>query len=180
MNTFPAWQRFRRAAFPLWFGFPLVFDQRTENRSQQIRRSCNRIFSDLGFFPGHNLEETAEEAKAAHIVFFAGDAKPELIEPLNSAGVLTVGDTTGSWDQGGMIEMREVKGRIRFAINLKRAKDVIIQIKPQLLRLAVEVRKQAGWPEPPSTTETVRTLPSCLSPYCQATTLNLSIVPPRT
>ena len=73
--------------------------------------------------------------------YLAKNARPELVAQLRGAGVLTVGDSTQFWKEGGMIQIREVNEKARFAINLKQARSEEIRIFANLLRLAVEVKQ---------------------------------------
>jgi hypothetical protein len=55
--------------------------------------------------------------------------------------VLTVGDDQRFLDQGGIIRLREVNGRLRFDINAAAAQHAGLKISAQLLQLAVSVRE---------------------------------------
>lgn len=53
--------------------------------------------------------------------------------------ILTVGESRGFLEEGGMINLVKVKNKIRWEINLAAAKDCNIQLSAQLLRNAVRV-----------------------------------------
>jgi hypothetical protein len=53
--------------------------------------------------------------------------------------VLSVGDGSEFLDAGGIIELRVVDGRIRFAVSVANARRAGLQVSAQLLRLAVAV-----------------------------------------
>ncbi len=83
--------------------------------------------------------ETAEEARGVHVVFFAGDARPALLEELREASILTVGDSSRFLDLGGVIQLREVQGKSAFAINMKLAVKKRLHVSSKLQSLAVEI-----------------------------------------
>lgn len=53
--------------------------------------------------------------------------------------VLTVGDTPGFCDKGGIINLHTARGRLRFEISLDNARRAGLSIHPQLLQLATTV-----------------------------------------
>lgn len=59
---------------------------------------------------------------------------------INERGLLTVGETPGFLERGGIINLVEVQGRIRFEINLEAAKRAGLTMSSRLLRLAMEPR----------------------------------------
>lgn len=54
--------------------------------------------------------------------------------------VLTVGDHDGFLDEGGIVNLRVIDGRVRFEINPDGAARAGLRLSSQLLRLAVAVR----------------------------------------
>ncbi|MFT4691396.1 MAG: YfiR family protein [Verrucomicrobiia bacterium] len=60
--------------------------------------------------------------------YLAKNVRPELVAQLRGAGGLTVGGSTKFWKEGGMIQIREVNEKARFASNLKQARSENIQI----------------------------------------------------
>jgi hypothetical protein len=54
--------------------------------------------------------------------------------------VLTVGDEHGFVDEGGMIALRIVDGRVRFDVNVTAARRAGLRLSSQLLQLAMSVR----------------------------------------
>lgn len=62
---------------------------------------------------------------------------------LKDGGILTVGDTPGFIDDGGVINFKLEGGRIRFEINVEAAGKARLSISSKLLSLAQNVRKQA-------------------------------------
>jgi hypothetical protein len=53
---------------------------------------------------------------------------------------LTVGDERGFVDEGGMIALRVVDGRVRFDVNVTAARRAGLRLSSQLLQLAMSVR----------------------------------------
>jgi hypothetical protein len=56
--------------------------------------------------------------------------------------VLTIGESTTFLDEGGLINLRLVDGRVRFDVNVDAANRVGVRFSSQLLRLALSVRGQ--------------------------------------
>ena len=63
----------------------------------------------------------------------------EIIKALRDSWVLTVGETTGFLESGGMINFLMEGRKVRFEINYVAAKQAKLQIRSQLLRLAERV-----------------------------------------
>ena len=63
----------------------------------------------------------------------------DVLALLGDANVLTVGETKGFAERGGMIELRTQKNKIRFIINAQAAKRAGIKISARLLDLAEHV-----------------------------------------
>ncbi len=59
---------------------------------------------------------------------------------MSEPGLLTVGETPGFLEHGGIINLVEVQGRIRFEINQEAAKRAGLTVSSRLLRLAMERR----------------------------------------
>jgi hypothetical protein len=55
--------------------------------------------------------------------------------------VLTVGDYPSFLDEGGIVNLRIVDGRVRFDINVAAADRAGVRLSSQLLRLALTVRR---------------------------------------
>jgi hypothetical protein len=66
----------------------------------------------------------------------------ELLVAAQKTPVLTVGESTTFFEEGGMINLRLVDGRVRFDVNVGAAERVGVRFSSQLLRLAVNVRGQ--------------------------------------
>jgi hypothetical protein len=77
-----------------------------------------------------------EQARATrcHLVFFSGETSEAIA---TQHGRLTIGETPSFLKQGGIINLIESGGRIRFEINQQAARDAGLQMSSRLLSLAV-------------------------------------------
>lgn len=79
---------------------------------------------------------------AAHILFVAADSEPLLVgSPLGSPGVLTVGESPGFADRGGVVTFTVMNEKVRFEINQAAADRAGLKLSGQLLKLATTIRK---------------------------------------
>jgi hypothetical protein len=79
------------------------------------------------------------EGTNCHILFVCTSEKkrlPEILASLKGARVLTVGETDGFTQAGGMINFVQEASKIRFQINEAAAKGVGLKISSKLLSLA--------------------------------------------
>jgi hypothetical protein len=86
---------------------------------------------------------TARDLDNCQLLFVPGRVragKHPLLESAESLPILTVGDYPTFMDDGGIVQLRTIDGRVRFDINLVAARQAGIQVSSQLLRLAVTVR----------------------------------------
>lgn len=105
--------RFGRALAPLE-------DERVQGRQVAVRA----------------LERAADaRTGVCHILFVAGGKSAEA--PPLQGGMLTVGETPGFLARGGMINLVEVRGRIRFEVNAEAAERAGLTVSSRLLRLAL-------------------------------------------
>ena len=91
-----------------------------------------------------------EDLQECHILFI-GDSElprwPQIQDFLDQSSVLTVSDSEGFTDQGGMISFKPQNNRIRFLINLDNTQSAGLKLSSQLLQLAeVTGNKQKGGP----------------------------------
>lgn len=87
--------------------------------------------------------EIGKELRRCHVVFIAAsEAKrlPQVLEILGDAPVLTVGESEGFAQQGGIINFFVEQKRVRFEINPDAAKRAHLTISSKLLHLARIVR----------------------------------------
>lgn len=85
----------------------------------------------------------AAAAAHCHVLYVTnrGAARRAMLRQLADLPVLTVGDGSGFLDDGGMVLLRLVEGRVRFEINMRAADKAGLRISAQLLRLALDVRE---------------------------------------
>ena len=69
---------------------------------------------------------------------------PRILQDLGDAPVLTVADTDGFLDDGGIINFKLEGSKVRFEINQQAAERVGIKISSKLLRLAVGPKGSPG------------------------------------
>ncbi len=79
------------------------------------------------------------QARSCHILFIASSEKAsmkQILEGLGGASVLTVGDSKGFADLGGMINFVLENDRVQFEVNRKAAEQVGLKISSKLLSVA--------------------------------------------
>jgi hypothetical protein len=89
---------------------------------------------------------TAEEAGHCRILFISDSEQERLeqiLEAIGESTVLTVSDMPYFTQRGGMIEFTREGNRIRFAVNLTRAREAGLTLSSELLKLAVAIRQSA-------------------------------------
>jgi hypothetical protein len=113
-----------------------------------------RDFDDLiagRIVNGHRLQalrlSDERSAKACQIVFIASSDKREMqrvLQGLKGTSILTVGDTAGFADMGGMINFVLDGNRVRFEINPKAAEQARLKLSARLLTVAKLVGERGG------------------------------------
>ncbi len=83
--------------------------------------------------------EHAARARAAqcHLLFVAAGSDPTFTEIIDTRGMLTIGEAPGFLEHGGVINLVEVRGRIRFEINQPAARQAGLVVSSRILTLAV-------------------------------------------
>ncbi len=84
-----------------------------------------------------------ERARTCHILFVASSVKmplQQIIEGLRGASVLTVGDTKGFSEQGGMIDFVLQDDRVQFDVSRTAVEQAGLKISSKLLSVAKVVR----------------------------------------
>jgi hypothetical protein len=87
-----------------------------------------------------------EDLRGAHILFISESEKkrwPVIFAALRGSSVLTVSDTEGFLESGGMIQFLLEDGRVRFAINVEAAGRARLKMSSKLLSLAKAVKGSA-------------------------------------
>ena len=88
------------------------------------------------------VNDTAAACKC-QIVFISASEKrrlPSILAVLQSASVLTVGESPGFADQGGVVGLKLEDGTVHFEINLEAARTKNLEISSKLLSLAKVVK----------------------------------------
>ena len=87
--------------------------------------------------------DSLRDAQKCQIIFVSSSEKSrlqEIFENLKSARVLTVGETQGFANGGGMINFVEENNKVRFEINADAARRTGLNISSELLKLAKLVK----------------------------------------
>lgn len=85
---------------------------------------------------------TAADAHPCHILFISSSHNEQarsVIAALRSSGIVTVGETRGFLEEGGIISFALVDGRVQFQVNLKAATQSGLHISARLLGIATRV-----------------------------------------
>ena len=105
-----------------------VRDKKAHNRSVIVRR-LTRV-------------EEIGDGSACHLLFVGRSEQARLADifrRLEKEGVVTVADSEGFLDQGGMINFVMESNKVRFEINAVAAERAGLTISSQLLKLAIRV-----------------------------------------
>jgi hypothetical protein len=89
-----------------------------------------------------NLVSDLPHARSCHILFIVASAETpvkQIVEGLRGAGVLTVGDSKGFTEQGGMINFVLENDRVQFEVNRTAAEKAGLKISSRLLSVAKSV-----------------------------------------
>jgi hypothetical protein len=89
-----------------------------------------------------HVYRAGEDFRGAHILFISASEKKRLsliLSSLRGSSVLTVADTAGFLDAGGMIQFLNENDRVRFAINVDATSQAKVKVSSKLLSLAKTV-----------------------------------------
>ena len=87
--------------------------------------------------------DSVRDAQKCQIIFVSSSERQrlqEIFDSLRSARVLTVGETQGFADGGGIINFIEENNKVRFEINAEAARRTGLNISSELLKLAKLVK----------------------------------------
>jgi hypothetical protein len=115
--------------------FGPVLEQTLAGRASQGRRIELRAL------------ESVTDAEDYHVVFIAREEyrlNPDLIERLDRAGLVTIGEGETFVQRGGVLSFVLVNQTIRFAVNLSAAERAGVRISSRMLALATAVYGHAG------------------------------------
>jgi hypothetical protein len=82
---------------------------------------------------------SGEDLRGAHILFISASERkrlPMILSSLRGSSVLTVADTEGFLEAGGMVQFLNENGRVRFAINVDATGRAKLKMSSKLLSLA--------------------------------------------
>lgn len=87
--------------------------------------------------------EGADSAETCHVLVL-GDVLAQRTPPLQrlaqARSILTIGESEGFIDAGGMIGLLVLDHKVRFEINLEAVRNAKINLSAQLLRLALRIK----------------------------------------
>lgn len=111
-----------------------------------LTRALSRVFAGKSV-GGRPLEarnvQTAEQAAPCHVLYIAGGSRKQLEELLGAvrdAPVLTIGESDALIALGGIVQLFEEDGKIRFAVSIEALNRSRLNINARLLRLGHVVR----------------------------------------
>jgi hypothetical protein len=107
----------------------------------------NRFKSFAELEKGVESQREIEIFKKCHLLFISASEKDkarEIIKLLEGLPVLTVGETAGLLESGGIIRLLTEDKKVCFEVNLGAAEKVNLRISSQLLRLAKRVIKDSS------------------------------------
>ena len=84
-----------------------------------------------------------QELRACHLLFVPSSERRrsrDLLEKIQGAPILTVGESSDFLDQGGMINFLLKNGSVRFEINLEPARAARLKLEANLIQVAISVR----------------------------------------
>ncbi len=64
----------------------------------------------------------------------------DLLTQVRTLPILTIGESADFLEDGGIVSLRVVEGRVRFDVNIEAANRVGVRLSSQLLRLAQRIR----------------------------------------
>jgi len=117
-------------------------DKMVEDRNLVVKRLEG--FGKLKEMPEKDKNERLAALKGCHLLFVCSSEQKlsrEIMDIVVKSNVLTVGDTGGFIETGGIINFLMEDNKIRFDINLTASEKAGIKIRSQLLRLARKVVK---------------------------------------
>jgi hypothetical protein len=87
--------------------------------------------------------DSPEEISTCQLLFVPSQPlrdRKAFLDSARTLPILTIGDIAAFVDEGGIVALRVVNGRVRFDINVEAAKLAGLRLSSQLLQLALSVR----------------------------------------
>jgi len=128
---------------PFGKGFDPVKNKPVKDRNLVIKRFVG--FKELEKSADKNeaeFDKKVESLRKCHVLFICSSEKEnleEIIKLLKGSHVLTVADSEGFLESGGIINFLMEEEKVRFEINITAAEQAKLKIRSQLLRLAKRV-----------------------------------------
>ena len=128
---------------PFGNAFEPVKDKDVKGKKVVVKRFKSIAdLKKLGESGKDELDRQIEAVKKCHLLFVCSSEKEYLKDIVNAVKyrpVLTVGDTEGFLQSGGIISFVMEDQKVRFEVNAAAAKHAKLKIRSQLLRLAKRV-----------------------------------------
>jgi hypothetical protein len=86
-----------------------------------------------------SLDSVSADMKSCALIYISkkdSDKIPELISAISGKQIITVSDATGFANKGGIIELFEDAGKLRFALNMKKATSLKLKVNSKLVEIA--------------------------------------------
>ena len=87
--------------------------------------------------------DSSQDLATCQLLFVPGQSTRDrrgLLDRARKLPILTVGETPTFIDEGGIVALHMVNGRVRFDINVEAANQAGLRLSSQLLQLALSVR----------------------------------------
>jgi hypothetical protein len=131
--------------------FEALKNKKIRDRSVVVKKfkGLSELADDEGRYPEQHPQLDA--IRQCHVLFICGSERAHietLLRPLRTAGILTVADSPGFLEAGGMINFVIEQKKVRFEVNTAAAGRAKLQIRAKLLRLAKRVILHDAFEEP--------------------------------
>jgi hypothetical protein len=131
---------------PFENAFDLLKGKEVKDRPVTVKRfkSLDECKDAEGHLPPQHPDLAA--IKTCHVLFVCPSEKDRLkslMDPLRTAGILTVADVPGFLEAGGMIDFVIEDNKVRFDVNSTATARSKLEIRSKLLRLARNVKNDA-------------------------------------
>ena len=129
---------------PFGDAFEPISEQRVKGRRVLVQRFKG---FEPGTADGSKADRTTEDIRKCHLLFICGSEAARLnnvVDMVRGYPVLTVADTPGFLESGGMANLIVDDKKIRFEVSVVAAGHARLKIGSQLLRLAKRIIRE--WP----------------------------------
>lgn len=130
---------------PFGRAFEAIEDKQVKDRGIVVRRF--ERFEEIGKSDKDKakLGRRIETLRKCHLLFICSSEKNNLAKittALKDYPVLTIGETAGFVEAGGIVELLVEQRKVRFEVNLTAAKRAKLKIRSKLLRLAKRIIRE--------------------------------------